>query len=179
MANVNTLQHFFGRYRKPGDILFAIFFLVLSVFLLSQLGEQVKWSSRAKLLAQPGFWPAVSLIGMCVFATLHLFGSYLSERIYGRWEELAFWLRSLEYVGWFMAYVLIVPKLGYLPTTMIFMPLLSFRVGYRNRKQLLGAAGIGFGIVLLFKTLLAVKIPGGQIYELLPDAIRSFMLVNF
>lgn len=179
MAYVKTLQHFFQRYRRSGDFFFAIAFLLLSFYLLSQLGEQTEWNARGKLLAQPGLWPAVSIIGMCFFASLHLLGSVLSERVVGRWEEIAFWVRGLEYVGWFMVYVWIVPKLGYLPTTLVFMPLLAYRVGYRRRRQLLGAAGIGFCIVLLFKTLLAVKIPGGQIYELLPDSIRSFMLINF
>ncbi len=179
MAYVKTLQHLLQRHRRPGDLFFAIVFLLLSVYLLSQLGEQTKWSSRGKLLAQPGFWPAASLIGMCFFASLHLLGSVLSERVVGRREEITFWVRGLEYAAWFMVYVWVVPIIGYLPSTLILMPLLAFRVGYRDRKQLLGAAAIGFFIVLMFKTLLAVKIPGGLIYEWLPDALRSFMLINF
>jgi hypothetical protein len=34
-------------------------------------------------------------------------------------------------------------------------------------------------IVLVFKTFLEVKIPGGIIYEFLPSTLRSFMILNF
>jgi hypothetical protein len=34
-------------------------------------------------------------------------------------------------------------------------------------------------IVLLFKTLLKVNLPGGLIYEALPDGLRQFMLTYF
>ena len=34
-------------------------------------------------------------------------------------------------------------------------------------------------IVLLFKSFLQVKLPGGRIYEVLPDGLRSFMLTYF
>jgi hypothetical protein len=41
------------------------------------------------------------------------------------------------------------------------------------------AACIGFSIVVIFKSFLEVKIPGGAIYELLPNALRSFFILNF
>jgi hypothetical protein len=37
----------------------------------------------------------------------------------------------------------------------------------------------GLFIVLIFKTFLEVKIPGGAIYEFLPNTLRSFMILNF
>ena len=33
--------------------------------------------------------------------------------------------------------------------------------------------------VLVFKSMLSVKIPGGEIYEYLPAALRNFMILNF
>lgn len=179
MARVQSMQALFKRERRTGDLVFAVFFLMISILLLSQIDEQVKWLSRGKIFAQPGFWPAVSLVGMTFFALLHLIGSALSPRIHGRMVEVALWLRSLEYAVWFLLYVWLVPIVGYLPMTLIFMPLLSFRIGYRSKKMLLLSAFIGFLIVLVFKSFLEVKIPGGQLYEYLPDAMRSFMLLNF
>ena len=45
---------------------------------------------------------------------------------------------------------------------------------------MLGAAAFtGLGIVLVFKAALSVKIPGGAIYEYLPDTLRNFLIVNF
>lgn len=173
------MQRLFKRDRRRGDFVFAVIFLIFSSYLLSQLGEQVQWSKRGKFFAQPGFWPAVSLVGMTFFALLHCMGSVLSPRIEGRLAEVGFWLRSLEYVAWFLAYVWLVPLLGYLPMTLIWMPLLAFRVGYRGKKMLLTAALIGFVIVLVFKAFLEVKIPGAVLYDGLPDGMRSFMLTYF
>jgi len=175
MTYIKTLQQLFHRYRRPGDLVFALLFLFVSIFLLSQLGEQVEWPGGGKLVAQPGFWPAISLVGMTFFAALHYIGSALSPRIPGRWQEVGFWLRGLEFAGWFMVYVWVVPRLGYLPTTLLFMPLLALRAGYRKPAHLLGAAAVGFGVVVIFKALLSVKIPGGAVYEHLPDGLRNFM----
>ena len=177
--SANTFQQLFKRERRRGDLVFAVLFLLFSVFLLSQLGEQAQWSKRGKLVAQPAFWPAVSLIGMVIFALLHCLGSVLSQRIPGRLREVAFWCRSAEYALWFLAYVWLVPVLGYVFSTVLFMPLLAFRVGYREPRWLGLSALIGLVIVVLFKSFLSVKIPGAAWYESLPDSIRSFMLLNF
>ena len=179
MARVKSMQALFKRDRRCGDLVFAVIFLMCSALLLSQIGEQVVWSKRGKFFAQPGFWPTVSLIGMTFFALLHLIGSALSPRIDGRLKEVGLWLRSLEYVAWFLLYVWLVPIVGYLPMTVLFIPLLTFRSGYRSKKLLIIGALIGFLIVVIFKTFLEVKIPGGSFYEYLPDALRSFMLLNF
>lgn len=179
MVKTKTLQQLFERHRRSGDLVFAVFFLLVTLFLLSQLGDQTKWVKRTKLVAQPSFWPSVALYGMAFFAVLHFIGSLLSPRIYGRLAEVKLWFAALEFATWFMAYVWLVPVLGYLPTTIIFMPALTWRMGFRDKKTLCSMAGLGVFIVLLFKSFLEVKIPGGAVYEYLPSGIRSFMLINF
>jgi len=179
MSRVKTLQVLFKRYRRPGDIVFAWTMLIISLFLLWQLTEQTAWKPRAKLFAQPRFWPGVSLAFMVVFAAFHLIGSMLSERIEGRWREVGLWASSLEYAGWFIGYAAVVPIVGYLPSTMIFAVALALRAGYRSRVAL-GSAVVGaVVIVLLFKTFLQVKLPSGRIYEALPDGLRQIMLTYF
>lgn len=179
MSRVKTLQALFKRYRRPGDIVFAWIVLIVSVFLLSQIMEQTAWRNGSKLFAQPRFWPAVSLTGMSIFAAFHLLGSALSERIEGRWREVGLWIASLEYAGWFIAYAIAVPYAGYLPTTVIFAVLLAFRVGYRSASMLGAAVLSAVVIVLLFKTMLQVKLPSGAVYEVLPDGLRQIMLTYF
>ncbi len=49
----------------------------------------------------------------------------------------------------------------------------------KNKKMMTYAACIGFSIVVIFKSFLEVKIPGGAIYELFPNAMRSFFILNF
>jgi hypothetical protein len=38
---------------------------------------------------------------------------------------------------------------------------------------------VALAVVVVFKSFLSVKIPGGAIYEYLPDALRSFFILNF
>lgn len=64
MLRFQTLQQMFQRYRRPGDIVFAWLALAFAVFMLSQLWDQTAWRNGQKLIAQPRFWPAVSLGGM-------------------------------------------------------------------------------------------------------------------
>lgn len=179
MSRVKTLQSLFKRYRRPGDIVFAWILLIASLLLLSQLWSQTTWRSGNPLFAQPRFWPGVSLTGMALFAGLHLLGSALSDRIEGRWPEVWLWICSLEYAGWFIGYALLVPITGYLPTTLAFAVCLALRAGYRSSAALLAAAGSALVIVVLFKTLLQVSLPGGQIYQYLPDGLRQIFLTYF
>jgi hypothetical protein len=178
VIKAKTLQDLFKRYRRPGDLVFAIVFLVFSIAMAASLGSQVKWTS-SKIFSEPAFWPYVSVICMLVFSALHLVSSLASPVIAGRWREVGFWIRSVEFAVWFMVYVLMVPRLGYLPSTIIFALALTSRLGYRQAKYLGAATLFAIGVVLVFKTFLQVKVPGGQIYEYLPTAARSFMLTYF
>ena len=136
----------------------------------------------AGLLAQPGFWSALSVGGMAFFAALYLVSSLrdplLTVRSTATGEELRLWIRSVEFAIWFMVYVFATPFIGYLPATVLFCVALALRAGYRIARTL-GLAGVlGALIVLGFKTFLQVKIPGGAVYEYLPDALRNFFIVN-
>lgn len=179
MIKAKTLQDLFKRYRRPGDLVFSIAFLAFCLFLVATVKGQTTWNANDKLFAQPAFWPYASITVMTVFAVLHLISGLLSPALEGRWQEVGFWLKSLEYAGWFMIYVITVPQLGYLPATIIFAVLLALRLGYRSAAMLVSAAVFGVVVVVIFKTLLQVKVPGGMIYEYLPTALRSFMLTYF
>jgi hypothetical protein len=169
--------------RKVGDLGFAAVLLVLSLVLLSQIGEQTRWIARVPLLAQPGFWPGLSLGSMVLFALVYITGSWRDPerpvRETGTVPELWFWLRSLEYALWFMAYVFIVPLAGYLPSSVIFCTVLAYRAGYREGRVLGAAALLGASVVLLFKSFLQVKIPCGALYEYFPAALRNLLIVYF
>jgi hypothetical protein len=177
MPEPSANRSFLSHERHPGDLVFALVFLLVALFLLSRLGSETKWVNNTKLVAQPAFWPTVSLACMSAFALLYFLGSLVSARSPGRGRELALWGRSIEFALWFMLYVWLVPKTGYLPSTIIFIAMLMLRLGYREKKIILTAVAIGIAIVVIFKGLLEVKIPGGQIYQYLPDAIRNFMLL--
>ncbi|MHA7776800.1 tripartite tricarboxylate transporter TctB family protein [Roseibium sp. M-1] len=174
MARIKTLQELFRRYRRPGDIVFASLFLLFSVFLLTQIPAETAWTKRTQWFAQPRLWPSIGIGGMVLFSALHFIGSLCSERIPGRWREVGFWLKSLEYVAYFLIYVVLVPQIGYLPATLAFTIFLTFRVGEATPLNLAAAAVFSVAVVLIFRAFLQVKIPAGRIYEALPDGIRAF-----
>ena len=163
---------------RAGGVVFAVIFLVFALFLLSQLNAETKYSSGKQLFAQPRFWPGVGVVGMCLFGLAHAIAAWKARQS-GAMAEIIIWTRALEFLCWFMAYVTLVPILGYLLATLIFTTVLAFRLGFRARRELLLAASMGFCVVLVFKTFLRVNIPSGALYEVLPGAIRNFMIANF
>jgi len=162
-----------------GQVLFAVGFVAFSVLLLSQIGEQTRWAQRTLLVAQPRFWPAVGLGGMVLFGALHWLTLPRKSLRTEDGEEAVQWLLALEWVGWFLAYVALVPIVGYLPTTVLFAVLLAKRVGYRGMRWTGIAVGFGLGVVLLFKTFMGVKIPGALLYEYLPPTLRNAFILYF
>lgn len=169
----------FRRQRRPGDFFFALVFLAFALFLLASITSQTGWKSGGKLVAQPRFWPAVSLGGMALFALLHLIGSAVSEREFGRWREVGRWLLSFEFAGWFIAYAALVPLIGYLPSTLLVSVLLVLRSGYRDRGILVAMVLLSFVIVVVFRGVLQVKLPSGAVYDYLPDGIRQIFFLYF
>ena len=170
--------HVFPEGRKPGELLFSMLLLLAASALLAALPWQTTWLDGRGLAAQPRFWPALSLGGVVVFAALHKLARNKLDRTPGRWLEGMTWIRSLEFVAWYMLYVAAIPVIGYLLATVMFCTLLALRVGYRG-KMLRWAALFGLCVVLLFKTAMNVKIPGGAIYELAPDGLRYILLRYF
>ena len=163
---------------RPGEKIFVAIFVAFAVLMLTQLGAETKFSASGNFFAQPRFWPAVGVIAMAGLGVAHL-AAVWSARDGWDVREALVWLRPFEYLAWFMVYVQAVPTLGYLVSTILFTVLLAVRQGYRGVRTLGAAALLGLAIVLVFKTGLAVKIPGGTVYEYLPESLRNFMIVNF
>lgn len=166
------------RTRTAGQLPFVAGFLAVSLLLLALIGVQTRWIEGTDTVAQPRFWPAVGLGAMAGFSALHLWR--MKRRRLAREDraELRRWAAPLEYALWFMAYVWAVPAIGFLPASLVFAPALTWRAGYRDRAMLAAAAAFAVATVIVFKSLLGVRIPGGALYELLPGALRSFAILN-
>lgn len=163
---------------RPAEIVFAVASFAIAVVLALRWGAETTWVAGQPLRRQPGLWPAVAIGGMLAFGTAELLacvGRLRRQGTRGLPAEIAGWMRAVEYLGWFMAYVWLVPLAGYLPATVAFCLLLTARLGYRGG-WLWAAAATGAAIVVLFKAILAVRIPGGAAYELFPPAIRNFLV---
>ena len=157
---------------------FVLGTLLLACGLLSQADTQLKWVATTGFHKQPGFWSVAALAGMAGFALLAL----LQERNVAKnigdavtWSLLRQWFGPAEYALYFLLYVYAVPYIGYLPATLLAFSLLILRLGYRDWKMLSAAWVVGITIVVLFKSLLQVKIPGGALYTIFSEAVRNFL----
>lgn len=164
--------------RTAGQTLFVIGAFALSLLLLSQITTQTVWIENSKsFAAQPRFWPGVALSMMVLSFALHLILMRRRRPDLQDWTEARRWLEPLEYVLWFMAYVFLVPIIGFLPMSVLFACALTYRLGYRGTGYQVLAALFAVMMVILFKGLLGVKIPGAAIYEGLPAVVRSFFIL--
>lgn len=178
MTGSKTLQQMFKRYRRPGDKVFAFAFFLGALVLLALLPFQTEWiERRTKWFAQPRLWTGIGLGGMVFFGALHLISTWVSPKIPGRWQEVGFWLQSLEFVTYFLIYVALVPQLGYLPSTLLFCLFLALRIGFRSPHMLLLACVFATVTALFFRGVLQVKIPAGALYEALPEPLRGLALI--
>ena len=168
---------------QAAELFFALMLTAGSVLLLSLIGDQIKYFSSKPFFKQPGLWTSIGLVGMVLSGilyslTLWLGKSRLPKKNQSLINELLVWMRSVEYLIWFMAYVLAVPWAGYLSATVVLGVLLTFRLGYKEQKYYTAIVATAIAIVVIFKSLLLVKIPGGALYDFFPDAIRNFLILN-
>ena len=176
----HTISEFVEARHHRAEIVFGVLSFGAALLLLTVIPGQTKWIAGQPLVRQPAFWPIVSIVGMTLFGTFELIFSWARNRS-GRGEtiagEVGRWLKAAEYILWFMAYVWLVPLAGYLPSTLLFCLTLTLRIGYRETRVLVASLGVGLATVVIFKSLLAVKIPGGAVYEFLPPVLRNFLVL--
>ena len=165
-----------------GDLAFAIILLLIGGFLMLSIPEETKWFKGMALLKQPRFWPSMAIAGLVFFASAYAIAVWRRVRreqasIREETDEILEWLRPLEYVAYFLAYVFLVPVLGYLFATVTFFVLMTLRAGYRSKKMYAIAVFIAVLEVVIFKSILQVKIGAGMWYEMLPRELANFFIL--
>lgn len=174
MSDENDIH---AKTRGSGQIYFVAGALIATLILLSQITGQTIWvEGKISFAAQPRFWPAVGLVSMAVGFGLHLWLMRRRRPVFLDKVELKRWLEPFEFAVWFMVFVFAVPLIGFLPMSVAFACLLTWRLGYRTRFALIIAAGFAVGTVLFFKAGLGVRIPGAWTYDFLPGSLRSFFI---
>ena len=161
------------------EIVFAVASFLVAVALAAMWSSETAWANGQPWSRQPGLWPLIAIVGMLVFGAGELVACLVRNARAGGGNvlaELGTWAKAGEYVAWFLIYVMAVPYIGYLPASVLFATLLAFRLGYRGLTLLL-APLIALGIVVVFKAGLSVRIPGGAVYDLLPQGLRNFLVV--
>ena len=169
---------------QAGDLVFAMLMLLIVLVLLVSIPFETKWFDGVPLVKQPRLWPTFCLVGMALFGLLYsiqIWRNYKFQlgQVQGELNELSSWLRPLEFVFYFVLYVWSVPLAGYLLSTLLFFSLLTIRAGYRSFLMFWVSLATGFGIVVVFKSLLQVKVASGAIYDYLPDGWATFFMIYF
>ena len=148
---------------QAGDLVFAMLMLLIVLVLLVSIPFETKWFDGVPLVKQPRLWPTFCLVGMALFGLLYsiqIWRNYKFQlgEVQAELNELSSWLRPLEFVFYFVLYVWSVPLVGYLLSTLLFFSLLTIRAGYRTLLMFWVSLATGFGIVVVFKSLLQVKV---------------------
>ena len=169
---------------QAGDLVFAILMLFIVMVLLVSIPFETKWFDGVPLVKQPRLWPTFCIVGMALFGvpySIQIWRNYKFQlgEVQAELNELSSWLRPLEFVFYFVLYVWSVPLVGYLLSTLLFFSLLTIRAGYRTLLMFWVSLATGFGIVVVFKSLLQVKVASGAIYDYLPDGWATFFMIYF
>ena len=165
---------------RRAELVFGAIALAGAVLLLMLIPGQTVFKPQWAWSKQPALFSVLSIVGMVVFGVLEVIATWPSLRrpnAVAAGPELRRWVRGLEFAAWFMVYVALVPWLGYLLATIAFCLALTWRMGYRSARILGSALGVALFTVLLFKSLLSVKIPAGIWYDWLLDAWANFMII--
>ncbi len=163
----------------------TLIFTAISVALLSTLFIATRHGpATGGWWTRPALAPGVALV-VLVLANLmtiarawgHLRNAppTRAERDEAR-ARVAGWLRPLEYLGYYAAYLLAIQHLGYLPSTLLFVQFLLWRVGLTEWRWILAGVAFVIGMVLVFRVGLGVWMPAPEFFELFPNAMRMALI---
>jgi hypothetical protein len=185
---------FFLFKRQNGDLIISLFFFLLTLILLIYFNSESGFEDRklpqkrfGKILKQGWVAPAVCMFFLTIAVTVNLIlsvhNAIKSKRLHlpkRTSKELLKWLKSLEFVGYFLIYTFVIPTIGYLLSTVIFAVALTWRLGYRSLRWVSISFLTAVGIVLVFRTFLQIKTPLQiTLYEFFPPAVESFLKTYF
>ncbi len=158
--------------------LYAFISFGVSIFLLLSIPFQTTYFEGVEWFNQPRTWPSFAIFGMLVFGLLQLLylRKYHDEPNFVPFEqELRMFGRGLEMAVWFAVYIFAVGYFGYMPSTIVFSLFMTWRMGYRRSVYYIAAVLTAIMVVVIFKDLLRVNIPGGYLYNYFPESMQGFL----
>ena len=188
------VENLFEFKRVTGDLTLSIIFLILVSFLLISFNTESGWDGRelsqkrvGKILKQQWVGPLICMVILVPAAIYNLYQSTIQLNINKRLRmpsrikyELFQWLKSLEFIVYFLIYTNIITIFGYLISTVIFAIFLTTRLGYRSLKWILRSTIAAFIIVIIFRSILQIKTPVNiWLYKYLPQNFEVFMKIYF
>ena len=94
--------------------------------------------------------------------------------------EISEWIKSIEFIFYFLIYTFSISILGYLLSTVIFAILLTYRLGYRSFRWIGISLFVSICIVIIFRTILQIKTPVNiWLYDKFPESLEIFFKIYF
>ena len=160
-----------------GQWLFSLCAFALVLFLFASIPFQTSFFDNVPWYKQPRIWPGIAIVGMLIagighFFTLRKFSEPPETLPFSK--DLQLTAKALEISLWFILYIFAVGALGYLPSSIAFALFMCWRMEYKSWRFYLYALLLAIAIVAIFKGILQVRIPGGDLYDFLPTDLQRF-----
>ena len=172
-----------ARANRLESLALSIIFATISTGLLAMIGVATKANSKG-WWTQPWLMPAIAL-GILAAANLITLWREVSDlrrrppspqEAAEGWTALLGWLRPLEFLAYYAAYVWAIQHAGYFGSTLIFVLFLLWRVGLRAPRWILSGIALSVFMVGVFRLGLGVWMPAPELYELFPGALRMALI---
>lgn len=163
----------------------ALIFAAVSLALLALIGVATRHGQAAGgWWTRPAMAPGVALVILGIanvitvwrdLADLRANPPTPDERAQARVQILG-WLRPLEFLAYYAAYIWALQHVGYFPATLVFVMFLLWRVGLTAPRWLLAGLGLSLFMIAVFRAGLGVWMPAPEFYELFPDGVRMTLI---
>lgn len=167
------------------SLLLALIFSAVSVVLLALIGVATRdGQASGGWWTRPALAPGAALTLLMVANLLTLWRDFADLRARPASDEewtdarakVLGWLRPLEFLSYFAAYVWAIQHVGYFPATVIFVLGLLWRVGLTAPRWTLAGIGLAVFMIAVFRAGLGVWMPAPEFYDLFPDEIRLTLM---
>lgn len=167
------------------SLLLNLIFAAVSAVLLALIFTATKHgSATAGWWTRPALAPGVALSLLLLANGLSLWRAVSELRAVppspDEWQDararIIGWLRPVEFLVYFAAYLWLIHVIGYLGATLIFVLWLLVRVGFRTPGWLLAGVALVAALILIFRMGLGVWMPAPPLYDLFPDSFREILI---
>jgi hypothetical protein len=163
----------------------TLIFAAISVGLLAAIGVATRpGPASAGWWTRPWLAPGVALSLLVLANIVTLWRDLANLRNHPasaeEWHEararIAGWLRPLEFLAYFAAYLWALKHLGYFLSTAVFILLLMLRVGLRSPRWIITGALTALALTAIFRMGLNIWMPAPDLYGLFPDGMRKLLI---
>jgi hypothetical protein len=166
------------------SLVLTLVFAAISLALLAAIGVATRHGpASAGWWTRPWLAPGVALTILAIANVITLWREVAALRAQPatpvEWDEarqkFRGWLRPLEFLAYFAAYLWSLKHLGYFLATAVFILLLMLRVRLATPRWLLVGVLTALALTAIFRMGLNIWMPAPAFYDVFPDGMRKFL----